>query len=72
MLTTTGTLLQKYMQEMIHSRKNTEKKQERYDLFSSLLDANEDEIDGHTRMSDSELMGNIFVFLIAGHEVCDL
>lgn len=72
MLTTTGALLQKYMQEMIHSRKIAERKQERYDLFSSLLDANEDEADGHTRLSDSELMGNIFVFLIAGHEVCDM
>lgn len=49
------------MQEMIHSRKKAEKKQERYDLFSSLLDANEDEADGHTRLSDSELMGALWL-----------
>lgn len=45
------------MGDMIHSRKNAEEKQEGYDLFSSLLGANEDEADGQTRLSDSELMG---------------
>jgi len=60
--------LQKYMTEMIERRRNSEKKQERYDLFSSLLDANDDESDGTIKLSDSELMGNIFVYLIAGHE----
>ncbi|KAI0940039.1 hypothetical protein AcV5_001254 [Taiwanofungus camphoratus] len=60
--------LERYMEEMIQTRKGAEKKEERYDLFSSLLDANEDELDGKTKLSDSELMGNIFIFLIAGHE----
>ncbi|KAI0960322.1 hypothetical protein AcW1_004865 [Taiwanofungus camphoratus] len=60
--------LERYMEEMIQARKGAEKKEERYDLFSSLLDANEDELDGKTKLSDSELMGNIFIFLIAGHE----
>lgn len=50
--------LQRYMEEMIQTRKGAEKKEERYDLFSSLLDANEDELDGKTKLSDSELMGN--------------
>ncbi|KZT71521.1 cytochrome P450 [Daedalea quercina L-15889] len=60
--------LERYMTVMIQQRKTAEKKQERYDLFSSLLDANEDEGDGQSRLSDSELMGNIFIYLIAGHE----
>ena len=63
---------QSYMMEMIRARREAEKKEERYDLFSSLLDANEEETDGQTRLSNSEVMGNIFVFLIAGHEVCIL
>jgi len=35
--------LEQYMVEMIHSRRSSEKKEERYDLFSSLLDASEEE-----------------------------
>ena len=50
-------------------RKGSEKKEDRYDLFSSLLDANEEENDGTAKLSDDELMGNIFIYLIAGHEV---
>ncbi|EMD35530.1 hypothetical protein CERSUDRAFT_116271 [Gelatoporia subvermispora B] len=60
--------LELYMHEMVRARKQSEKKEERYDLMSSLLDANEDESDGKTRLSDEELVGNIFIFLIAGHE----
>ncbi|KZT71520.1 cytochrome P450 [Daedalea quercina L-15889] len=60
--------LEKYMQDMIDARKGSEKKEERYDLFSSLLDANEEEGDGAAKLSDDELMGNIFIYLIAGHE----
>lgn len=54
---------------MIDARKGVEKKEERYDLFSSLLDANDGESDGTAKLSDDELMGNIFIYLIAGHEV---
>jgi len=60
--------LHKYILEMINSRKTAEKKEEKYDLLSSLLDANEEESDGTSKLSDSELVGNIFIFLIAGHE----
>ena len=60
---------QKYMRHMIDARKGAEKKEERYDLFSSLLDANDEESDGNAKLSDDELMGNIFIYLIAGHEV---
>lgn len=46
-----------YMLEMIYARRNAEKKEERYDLFSSLLDASEDDSDGQTKLTDQELLG---------------
>ena len=59
------------MQEMIVARRTAEVKEERHDLFSSLLDANMDEELAKTggTLADSELLGNIFIFLLAGHEV---
>ena len=72
---------------MIHSRKNSERNKQRYDLFSSLLEANDDEdISGdNVKLSTSELLGrshtnpsqstltllvgNVFIFQLAGHEV---
>jgi len=54
--------LKLYMAEMIRSKRADHK--ESYDLFSGLLTANEDE----DILSDPELMGNIFIFLVAGHE----
>ena len=46
------------MLEMIRARRQSEKKEERYDLFSSLLDANEEELEpGQIRLQDSELIG---------------
>jgi len=58
------------MMEMIANRRNAEKKEERYDLFSSLLDANDEESpDGEAKLTERELIGNIFIFLVAGHEV---
>nr|BAL05196.1 cytochrome P450 [Phanerodontia chrysosporium] len=60
--------LEQYMLEMIQARRSSEKKEERYDLFSNLLDASEDESDGQARLADEELLGNIFIFLLAGHE----
>ncbi|KAK0239242.1 cytochrome P450 [Armillaria nabsnona] len=61
--------LETYMLEMIRARRTAEK-EERYDLFSSLLDANDDEdlLEGETKLTDRELLGNIFIFLLAGHE----
>ena len=60
------------MRDMIDARKGSQKREERYDLFSSLLDANMDEELAKTggTLADSELLGNIFIFLLAGHEVC--
>ncbi|KAK7033939.1 hypothetical protein VNI00_012566 [Paramarasmius palmivorus] len=59
--------LDKYMTEMIHARRSAEKRDERYDLFTSLLDANDqDQTEG--TLTIRELMGNVFIFLVAGHE----
>ena len=44
------------MAEMVHARENAETKEERYDLFSSLLDNTGDE-DGTAKLTDDELMG---------------
>ncbi|KXN89025.1 Secologanin synthase [Leucoagaricus sp. SymC.cos] len=57
--------LKMHMTEMIETRLKSEKV-ERDDLFSSLLDANRDELEGGLTMD--ELVGNIFIFLLAGHE----
>ena len=51
------------MREMIQGRRSVEKKEERYDLFSSLLDANEDEADGQAKLTDRELLGQYFGML---------
>lgn len=69
---------------MIQQRLQDEKI-ERHDLFSSLLEANSEAEDGFT-LTENEVMGkescpchifyteamtaNIFIFLLAGHEVC--
>ncbi|KAH7923074.1 cytochrome P450 [Leucogyrophana mollusca] len=62
--------LERYLLEMIHERRVAEKKSERHDLLNSLLVASEDEglSGGDVKLSDSELVGNIFIFLVAGHE----
>jgi hypothetical protein len=77
------------MLEMVEARRRVYKVEERYDLFSGLLDAAEDEMGGKAALSDDELMGwyslsdhsafiqvvlppllgNMFIFLLAGHEV---
>ena len=58
--------LRAYMQELIDARRTAEVKEERYDLFSSLLDANEGLIDSGEKLSDTNLFGNIFIFMLAG------
>jgi hypothetical protein len=74
---------------MVEDRRNGEKVEERYDLFSGLLDAARAGPDNGPVLSDEELigwystlqsfgilgkcltlpLGNMFAFLIAGHEV---
>ena len=76
------------MVEMIDVRRNAETREERYDLFSGLLDAAEGDLDGGPAITEQELIGkshlstisltkkvslvivgNMFIFLLAGHEV---
>jgi hypothetical protein len=46
------------MFDMIKARRESEKKEERYDLFSQLLDASQEETeDGAAQVSDRELVG---------------
>ncbi|KAJ3966044.1 cytochrome P450 [Lentinula raphanica] len=56
--------LDSHMLEMISKRRNAEKKEERHDLLSSLLDASADD----PSFTNRDLTGNIFIFLVAGHE----
>ncbi|KAF8811212.1 cytochrome P450 [Phlegmacium glaucopus] len=59
--------LHMYMAEMIHERESAVEKAERHDLFSSLLQANSHDFD-LAGLSENELIANIYVFLVAGHE----
>ncbi|KAH6913905.1 614/534 cytochrome P450 [Coprinopsis sp. MPI-PUGE-AT-0042] len=58
--------LDRYMREMIQARMQDDDMASRNDLFSSLLLSNV--MDGDGTLTERELMGNIFVFLVAGHE----
>jgi len=62
------TELKQYMLEMVEARKDVDKVEERYDLLSGLLDAAQDEPGSEAALSDDELIGNTFIFLLAGHE----
>ena len=56
---------QAYLKEMVQNRRSAEVKEERHDLFTSLLDANEDEADHEAKLTDSELFGTSSYYL--GH-----
>ena len=45
------------MVEMIEARKELGGSEQRYDLFSSLLDANDDSSDGLAKLTQGELLG---------------
>jgi len=61
---------QKYMVNLIQDHKSSEKKEERRGLFNSLLEVNDDEklSEGEMKLSTKELIGNMFIFQLAGHE----
>ncbi|KAI0288358.1 cytochrome P450 [Russula brevipes] len=56
------------MLEMVEARRNADKLEQRHDLFSGLLEAAQDEPDNGGAITDQELIGNMFIFLLAGHE----
>ncbi|KAI9438704.1 cytochrome P450 [Lactarius indigo] len=60
--------MEQYMVEMVDTRRSAEIKEERHDLFSGLLDAARDDPDGGVAITEQELIGNTFIFLLAGHE----
>ena len=51
-----------YMTELIQQRKAAVTKEERYDLFSSLLDANDQ--DAEVTLTDSELLGTLTLIAV--------
>jgi hypothetical protein len=57
------------MSDLIQDRKTKEKKELRYDLFSSLLDANDDQglSEGEAKLSTRELFGELSQYLV---DVC--
>ncbi|KAG1822549.1 cytochrome P450 [Suillus subaureus] len=61
--------LHQYLKEMIHERRGSQY-EDNNDLLSSLLSANDGDnlSKSEVKLSDSELIGNIFIFLVAGHE----
>ena len=42
---------------MVESRQISDETEQRYDLFSALLDASEDELDNGSALSDEDLIG---------------
>ncbi|PPQ79020.1 hypothetical protein CVT25_002329 [Psilocybe cyanescens] len=58
--------LRSYMTEMIDERQKSAQS-ERHDLFTGLLRENDLAVDFST-LTDDELIGNVYVFLVAGHE----
>jgi cytochrome P450 len=58
------------MFEMIQSRKTATTQVERHDLFTKLIEANDETYlaPGEEALPDRDLLGNIFIFLLAGHE----
>ena len=45
------------MLEMVEARRNGDRVEQRYDLFSGLLDAAQDELDNEAMLSEEELVG---------------
>ncbi|KIK52839.1 hypothetical protein GYMLUDRAFT_49677 [Collybiopsis luxurians FD-317 M1] len=56
-----------FMKDQVASRKLEIQDSPRKDLFSLLVKANEQE-ESKNKLSDNELIGNIFIMLFAGHE----
>ncbi|EAU86315.2 614/534 cytochrome P450 [Coprinopsis cinerea okayama7 len=55
-----------YMQDLIRERLDSAEKAEKHDLLSLLVEHSDE--DKENPLTDQEVMGNIFLFLVAGHE----
>lgn len=62
--------LKAYLREMIEDQKNGVGMEERNDLFSAMVAANmsSEKDSPNEQLSESELLGNMFIFIVAGHE----
>ena len=56
------------MVEMVDTRRNAETKEEHYDLFSGLLDAARDDLDGNAAITEQELIGKCYLSYRIAHE----
>ena len=63
-------ILRKSSLYAIAARRAADVKEERHDLFSSLLDANEGLAATGEKLPDAGLMGNVFIFMVAGAFFC--
>lgn len=57
-----------YLSEIILERQKAADKEDRSDLLTNLIKGSDEGTQGYPALTVSELMGNVFVFLIAGHE----
>jgi cytochrome P450 len=60
--------LKQYMVEMVDARRSAEIKEDRRDLFSGLVEAADNDRDINEALTEPELLSNMFIFLLAGHE----
>ncbi|PPQ82511.1 hypothetical protein CVT25_007082 [Psilocybe cyanescens] len=61
--------LEVYLREMIEDCRNNRNVEQKADLFNLLLEANsESTMDGSVSLTDEELLGNLFTFVLGGHE----
>ncbi|OSX58093.1 hypothetical protein POSPLADRAFT_1061204 [Postia placenta MAD-698-R-SB12] len=61
--------IEEYIKEMIRERQTSTQEEGRPDLLNNLLEANGDsEIKGEKPLTDEELIANVFIFLLGGHE----
>ena len=57
---------------MVEARRSAEFKEERADLFSNLLDANEEEQDSEAKLTDSKLIGRFTSFFYTERSMSQL
>ncbi|KAF8994052.1 cytochrome P450 [Cyathus striatus] len=66
------TVLKRFMERKIVEKEDNIKMNgeelNREDIFSSLIEANHAEADAKLKLDDSELISNVFLMLVAGHE----
>ncbi|KAI9449693.1 cytochrome P450 [Russula earlei] len=60
--------LKQYMLEMVEARRNGNKAEQCFDLLSGLLGASQDDPNNGATLILPTILGNMFIFLLAGHE----